>query len=74
MKLLTRILRKKPDKMADADHPDRPDITRKQFDEALTAVVDRYKDKQPANPMTEREDETRSMEILQALNSTKDPY
>lgn len=74
MGILEKIKKKPEDQMADADHPDRKDISDQQFQEALTEIAEKYKDAEPANEMTAEEKRKRGEAILKTLNETKNPY
>ena len=74
MKNLKEILKTPDEKLPDADHPELKDITKKEFDNALTEVVKKHKNKKSANALSDTEKEKRGKTILKALNSTEHPY
>jgi hypothetical protein len=73
MHILDKIIEKPEGLMADADHPDRKDISPEAAQEALNELGRRY-----AKPFdaafTPKEAADREQEILQTLNSTENPY
>jgi hypothetical protein len=68
LKALKKILKKDPLYLADDDHPDRKDISKEEFDEALQAIKKKFglkpkKDRGKKSPF--------SATVIEALNSLK---